>query len=207
MKWNFHRTTWENSVRANLMLSAACVIMAVITSFSAITALTRHERIVIVPAGLAGKTAVGWSSADASYYKAFGLFIATLIGNITPHNVKFVADALSPYMSTSVYSNVREQMLTLATSASFKDSASATRFVPASVIYEPDTHKIFVQGQMLLTSALSSNNTDLVYEMILDIHDGQPMVTAITSYNGVQPHTEEWLEHEKSIGKSGDMKK
>lgn len=201
MKWLFHRTTWENSIRANLMLSAACVIMAVITLFAAVTSLTRHDRIVIVPAGLAGKTSVEWTSADSSYYKSFGLFVATLIGNITPHNVKFVSDALSPYMGSVIYSDIRKRMLSLAESAQFRDSATATRFVPASVLYEPDTHKVFVQGQMIITTAISSRAEEMVYEMTLVIKDGMPIVDSISSYEGTDLHTQQWLENQKAQGK------
>lgn len=185
------------------MLSVSCCIMAIITLFSVITAMTRHERIVIVPAGLSTKATLEWTSADASYYKAFGLFIATLIGNITPHNVKFVSDALSPYMGSAVYSDVRKRLLSIAETEQFRDSAAATRFIPASVVYEPDTHKVFVQGQMIITTAVSSKQNELVYEMTLVMRNGQPTVDNITSYEGIDMHTQEWIEHQKEIGKQG----
>ena len=201
MKWEFHRTTWENSIRTNYMLAAACVGMVLISLLSVYTALTAHERIVVVPAGMTQQATIDWTSADATYLKSFGLFIATLIGNITPSNVHFVVDSLSSYMSPAIYSEVRKKMLSMADSAQFRDSAFATRFVPASVIYEPDTHKVFVQGQMIVSTAITKQTDELVYEMMLTIRNGQPIVDSIESYDGSQSHTQAWIQQQKDLGK------
>lgn len=198
MKFLWQKTTWENSIRANVMLSIACVITSSISLFSAYAALTSHERIVIVPPGITTKTSVGWADADATYYKSFGMFVATLIGNITPANVEFVSKSLSGFMDSSVYTDVRKKMIALAASREFRETASATKFVPTAIAFEPDTHKVFVAGQMAVLTAQDTTKAsdDLTYEMVIKISEGRPIVTAISSYPGIDPHDKAWLKRQ-----------
>ena len=199
MKWEFRQVTWENSIKTNYMLAAACVGLTVITLFSVYVTLTTHERIVVVPAGLKDRAAVSWNSADSTYLKSFGLFIATLIGNITPANVKFVSDSLSTYLAPDIYSEVRKKMLQLADSSDFADSASSTRFVPLDILYEPDTNKVFVSGQMIVASAITKQTQNLIYEMQIEVLNGQPIVQNVTSYDGLEFHTKKWLDLQKTL--------
>ncbi|WP_297501662.1 TraE/TraK family type IV conjugative transfer system protein [Ferrovum sp.] len=207
MKFLWQKTTWENSIKANMMLSASNVIMACIALFAAYASLTSHERVVIVPPGINQATSVGWADADATYYKAFGMFIATLIGNITPANVEFVSKSLSGYMDSAVYSDVRKKMIALADSREFRETAGATKFVPTAIAYEPDTNKVFVAGQMTVVTAQSSTKIadDLTYEMVVKMREGRPVITAITSYPGIDPHDNGWIKRqaENDAAKNG----
>ncbi len=190
-----------------MMLSASNVIMACIALFAAYASLTSRERVVIVPPGINQATSVGWADADATYYKAFGMFIATLIGNITPANVEFVSKSLSGYMDSAVYSDVRKKMIALADSREFRETAGATKFVPTAIAYEPDTNKVFVAGQMTVVTAQSSTKTadDLTYEMVVKMREGRPVITAITSYPGIDPHDNGWIKRqaENDAAKNG----
>jgi conjugal transfer pilus assembly protein TraE len=207
VKFLWQKTTWENSIKANMMLSASNVIMACIALFAAYASLTSHERVVIVPPGINQATSVGWADADSTYYKAFGMFIATLIGNITPANVEFVSKSLSGYMDSAVYSDVRKKMIALADSREFRETAGATKFVPTAIAYEPDTSKVFVAGQMTVVTAQSSTKTadDLTYEMVVKMREGRPVITAITSYPGIDPHDNGWIKRqaENDAAKNG----
>jgi conjugal transfer pilus assembly protein TraE len=198
MKFLWQKTTWENSIRANMMLASSNIVMACVALFAVYFSMTSHERVVIVPPGINQATSVGWADADATYYKSFGMFIATLIGNITPANVEFVSKSLSGFMDSAVYSDVRKKMIALADSREFRETASATKFVPTAIAYEPDTHKVFVAGQMAIMNAQSDVKTaeDLTYEMIIKIREGRPVITAISSYPGIDPHDKAWLKRQ-----------
>lgn len=191
------------------MLSVSNIVMACIALFAVYASMTTHERIVVVPPGVNQTTSVGWADADATYYKSFGMFVATLIGNITPANVDFVSKSLSGYMDSAVYSDVRKKMIALAGSREFRESAGATKFVPTAIAYEPDTHKVFVAGQMAVMNAQSSVQTseDLTYEMTIRIREGQPVITAISSYSGLDPHDNGWIKRQAEAAAEKNGKK
>jgi conjugal transfer pilus assembly protein TraE len=195
VKLPWQKTTWEASIRSNVMLSLANVILVFITLAAVSHTLSLRERIVLSPPGLDRAESVGWKSASAGYVKSFGLYVATLIGNITPGNVAFVADNLSSFVDSSIYPDVRRKLLATAESRTFKETASATKFEPMAVHYEHETNRVFVSGRMTLISAGGAGAAqDVTYEMTIVIKDGLPVVTSLMSYDGQQPHDTKWAE-------------
>ena len=193
MKYPWQKTTWEDSIRSNVLLSISNVVLVVVTLLAVGHTLSLRERIVLVPPTIDRAESVAWNSASAEYIKSFGLFVAIMVGNITPANVNFVADSLSGFVDSSIYPDVRKRLISAAESRTFKETASATRFEPVAVHYEQQTNRVFVSGHMSVISAANAATAqDLTYEMTVVIREGRPYVTFLTSYDGQQPHDTQW---------------
>lgn len=196
MKLPWKRTTWEDAIKANIALSIANAVLALFAAYALVTTLTanQRERIVLTPPVVDKTMMVGWDSANEDYLKSFGLYVATLIGNINESNAKFVADNASGFISPSVYPEVRKTILVASESRLFKEAAASTKFTPTSILYEPDTRKVFVSGTMDLLGAGTNNHSEPVtYEMEIRMVAGKPMIFQLVSYADAAPHTQKWI--------------
>lgn len=169
------------------------ILMAISITFLTWRITHQHDRIVIVPPNLSEKAHISWSAANRQYYESFGLYVATLIGNITPKNVEFVADSVSRFMSPRIYPNVRSQLIALAKDSFVSTSTNASYFSPRKVVFEEETSKVFVVGELVTVGFRSvSERKPVVYEMEIHIENGLPLITGFTSYEGSEPHTLKW---------------
>lgn len=189
--------TWESSIRAVVILSVVLVLQGIALGIMSVKLYRHRERVVVMPplALQEGRRMeIAWASANQEYSKSFGLYLATLIANITPENVTFVADSISTYFDSRIYSEVRTKILSLAQDEVWATSAQASYFAPRQVIYEDATERVFVVGDITTTGyGKLSDKKPVIYEMIIRIRDGRPLVEHFTSYEGSQPHTVKWL--------------
>lgn len=203
MKMSILGQTLELAIRNNIVLLVANVLMAICLVMSVAVNLSVHERIVLVPPYMDKKMDVSWKSANADYYKAWGLYATTLVGNVTPKTVNFVADAIGFLLHPSIYPKIRAQIKSLADDPVFQKANAINYFVPHDITYEVDAdkkQKVFVAGQLITSSfeapnALTGARSDyksVIYEMTFESSDGRPVIVDMTSYPGNQPHTIKW---------------
>lgn len=194
MKFPWQQSTWESTIKANIALSIANLALTGALFMAVGHSLFSKPDTVLVPPVVDEKMVIGENSASQSYLKSFGLYVATLIGNITPSNASFIVDSISSFISPSIYPQIRKTILATAQSTTFKDAAMTTKFVPRQVIYEPDTDKVFVLGDSTVLSSVGAQSArSLVYEMVIKIQDKKPVVYTLDAYEGTQPHTLQWI--------------
>jgi len=195
--------TIDLALRNNTILLFTTIILSVCLAICVSMNVSDHERIVLVPPHMDQKMEVSWRHANAAYYKAWGLYATTLVGNVTPKTVDFVADALGFLLHPSIYPRIRAQVKGLAEDPVFQRANAINYFAPHEVTYEVDAdrrQKVFVTGQLITsnfeaTTAVSGARSDtkwVVYEMTFEQTDGRPVIVELTSYPGRQPHTMKW---------------
>ena len=190
-------STWETSIRAILILSVVVVLQSVAIGILGAKLYQTHERVVIVPP-LAlqngNRMEIAWKSANQEYSKSFAMYVASLLGNVTPQNVNFVADVVSGFVSPKIYTDVRAKILAMAQDEIWATSGQASYFVADELIYEDITNRTFVVGKFFVTQHSGGPEyRPVVYEMVINIKEGRPIVEYLTSYEGSKPRTIEWL--------------
>jgi conjugal transfer pilus assembly protein TraE len=115
------------------------------------------------------------------------LFVAELIGNVTPENIDFIKASLAPMLAASIYREVLDEIVRQA--EEIKRERVSLSFQPAEVMYEKETDKVFVTGR-LKTQGPGSKPVETVrtYELTVDINDYRPLIRHIDAYSG-QPRT------------------
>lgn len=195
---------WDFALRNNSVLLATNIFLAIALTVTSVLAFFNRERVVLVPPRLDEKMVVAWNNAGAEYFKAFGVFVATLLGNITPANSKFVADQLSVFIEPKLYAPIRTQVLAYADDPRFARAASFNYFSPTKVVWEPATAKVFVLG----TITMSSFNPQIsgmyeyrtvVYEFKFVMNDGRPLIVEFNSYPGGEARTLAWIEKNQRV--------
>lgn len=185
---------WESSLRQNIMLIAVNALLAVIIIILVISVTRKHERIVLVPPQLTAEAKIGWHDADQEYRKSIALYLATMVGNITPKTIDFTIKAISPYFSEKLYPRLRTKLLALKNDPQFINSPVATYFSPERIMYEQATDRIFVLGNLISMGVKRKNVIPVTYEIIVNIKNGRPYVTYCESYKKRNPHTIKWIQ-------------
>lgn len=178
-------------------MTKALVISNVIMSFGLIYSVValngQRDRVILVPPSMDKKAEISWRSADKEYLKSFGLYIATLVGNIQPKSSSVILESVSAFMDPAIFNEFRRQLLTLIEDPGFKASNSTISFLPGSIQYEPETGRVFVTGSLITSNSGNQKyQKQVVYEIGADIREGRPWVTHFLSYEGSVPHTVGW---------------
>lgn len=190
--WSIAALNNRGLLVSNIALAFTVVILGVL-------AFNQRERVVLVPPHLDQRVEVSWNAATANYYKGWGMYVATLMGNLTPKNVKFTADVLGPMFTPEVYAPIRSKMLALLDDPNFARANAFNFFTPQQNIYEPELNRVFVTGFLVtsaynyVTSGSAADTKPVVYEMDFRMQLGLPIITRFDSYEGSQPHTQLWL--------------
>ena len=187
-----------------LSIGSLCsnVILAVGLVVAIIQITGEHERIVLVPPHLDRQVEIAWNSADAEYMKSFGLYVATLVGNVQPRTSKVVLDTVGAFMDAEIYGEFRRQTRAIIDDPIFKQSGAVITFQPSSIQYEAETSRVFVVGALITKSATNNRAKTVTYEIGMQVRNGRPWVHHFTSYEGSVPHTLSWhVQYAKREGK------
>ena len=169
------------------------IIMAVGLTYAIFAVSGQRERVVLVPPALDRRAEIAWQSADKEYLKSFGLYIATLVGNIQPKSSSLVLDSVSQFMDPKIYTDFRRQMLSIIEDPQFKSSGATISFQPNSLQWEGETSRVFVTGTLITASSGTQKyQKQVTYEVGLAIREGRPWVTHFLSYEGNIPRTVTW---------------
>lgn len=180
------RTKFSLSMASNVVLAAAVGLLAW-------DKVTDEPIIQIVPPTLTTEAKVGASTADAEYLMSWGLYFASMTGNVTPKNVLFVAEAISSFTDPGIYPQLRRQLYALAEDPTFKERGGSITFEAQDISYDAPSNKVFVVGeQVSTTTAGEQNRTRYVYEIEIEMRNRLPVVVGVDHYQGA-PRTAKWM--------------
>ena len=188
----FLRETREAS-QVNIWMLFGNMFLTLVVLAMGLRMAVFNERIVLVPASIPTKMTVGWDSASSDYYQSVGMTAAMLIGNITPSNTDFVIKTLSGLLEPSVYAPVRRRIEGMAKDPLFRNAAVSNSFSPSRALFEAETGKVFVVGDLTVRSAAGTPSKQVVtYEFGIVINNGVPVITSLDSYESEKPRTLAW---------------
>lgn len=207
---------WNLSVSVAMYAMGALVALSVTVLVLAVMAFQNRERVIIMPPHIDKRVEIAWNSANEAYYKGFAVYIASMLGNVTPNSMNFVIDSMKWIMEPKVFVGVSTKLMALSRDPLFLRNNSANYFVPGKITYEAELNKVFVSGAIVNTnfksaedvigdgansakSKVAPNAEAVTYEMVFRMVDGRPQVTEFTSYPGEQPHTQKWLSQNAEI--------
>lgn len=192
MKMDTFLKTWEGSLEENKWNRFANIGLAAAVLLLAYMAFTKDEIVVLKPQTLGAEAWVTKSQSSQSYKESWGLYFAQLTGNVTPSNVDFLKERLSPLLSPAIYGDVIDTLEMQA--QSIKDDRVTIRFEPRFVEFEKTSDKVFVYGWAYEKGATGHEEKyERTYEYSIRIYQYAPMIVDLTMYTG-KPRTEKVLE-------------
>ncbi|MCW2456417.1 TraE/TraK family type IV conjugative transfer system protein (plasmid) [Rahnella aceris] len=140
---------------------------------------------IVTPPNQTEEFKITGNKASENYKTQWGLFFATMVGNINPKNIEFVIDYITKALAPSLQSKVSEQFKTMA-------NLMATRgvdqtFVPSDIYYDPINDFVYVWGTKttkLINVPNKSETSRWTYQMTIGVKNGIPRIAYFDNYSG-----------------------
>lgn len=191
--WKLAETSNRFLLVSNLILSAG-----VLVGIGA--AVGNHERITITPPSIDKPYTIGWDSASVDYYKSMATYFSGVIGIVGPTTLNYVTGVIDKFADPPLAEGIKAKLRMQAASYEFKNSTSSAWFEGKDAEWEAPTRKVFVPGRLMSVSASKQvTSTPVVYEYIINIVEGRPVIVHFDSYEGDQPHSLAYFADKKRV--------
>lgn len=191
MKWSIFSNTWASLRTENVLYRTLVPVLVIANVISMAGWLSKDRVTVLVPPTLSDAVSVAKRNADAGFKKAWGLYVASLLGNVSPGNADFVIESLQLLMSPRVFATLKQNVA--ADVEMIKKDGVSVSFEQKQVLYERETDKVFVVGRTGISNAAGQvAKFDRIFEVRVSIDNGQPQIVELDSYQG-KPKTLEVL--------------
>ncbi len=184
MRYQAFKSNFIGSLEEKRFLKYLCIGLVSLNIVALAGWLKKDTSVILVPPGLSEKTEIATNKASEGYKKAWGAYAASLLGNVTPENADFVREALSTMVSGEINMLIGEQ-ITEELETLKREQVSST-FEMRSVVYEPETDKVFVTGWNRLLGVAGTDGkvepTEQTFELIIDVKQYSPIITHMASY-------------------------
>lgn len=183
MKFATFLETWHGLQAENKWSRILLVFMAITICVLAIALNNKSQIITLVPPALDKKATVTRNYASTEYKKAWGMYLATLIGNVSPGTVDFISEALGGMLSSDLYNDVYKIVISQA--KEIKEQRVAISFTPRLVAYLPNRDLICVTGTTTISGVFGNPTMEArTYEFKIQVQNYMPVITYFSSYKG-----------------------
>lgn len=181
----------------NKFLRLAIAGLIVSNLFVSCSAINRDEIVTVVPPTLTERSWVSKVDSSAEYVDAWAMYIAMLLGNVSPSNAEVVKDAIGPILAPDIYQQVME-VLDKQIHAIRQDRVSLS-FGPQKVLRDvANPNKFFVTGRAVTQGPTGDKRrTNRTYEFELKIRDYKPVISWLSTNSG-DPRTADVIERERA---------
>lgn len=198
---------WKLAAFSNKILLVANTALAIAVAVLAGLATMNRERITVMPPTIDKPYTVGWNSATPEYYKSMALYFSGVIGMTGPKNLSYVTNVIDRFAAPAVAEGIKTKMRLVASSYEFRNSTASSWFEGKDLIWEESTRKIFVTGAIrAITATKQEYAQTVVYEYVIDIIEGKPLISHFDSYFGETPHTQIWAADPTRVQKDVERK-
>lgn len=198
MKFSLFNGNWDLSHKVAIVSCCANVILASTVLVQSWGLASKRERIILAPPTIDQVYQIQYDSANTAYYESFAVIIAGIIGQTSPQNVENTIKTLNQFFAPALQRQMSESLSSLV--GKLPKNSFSSWFVPRETSYEKQTGKLFVVGH--LNSSLTGANVQskpVIYEFIIKMQSGKPVVTFFDSYEGGKPRTLSLLRNEEKL--------
>lgn len=174
----FRGTQSENRFFRWALMAALLVIM-----LQACSSFSQKTTVVMIPPQMQNKGSLGPETASEEVMVSWGMYLATLLGNVTPKSVDFLQEALASNLSGSMYQpvldSVREQAETL------KLEQISVSFQPNGASWDPNRKLVIVTGEHMTRGVRgATTREERTYEMRFIVRNYRVLLDDIKVYRG-----------------------
>ena len=194
MNSHLFKKTFKELKTENGFYKAVGVVLSVALLICIISMVSKDEIIILQPVTLGEDAWVTSDNSSQSYKEAWGFWMATLVGNVTPESVSFIKERVGPLLSPMIYNEVIAALQ--AQAAAIREDSITMRFEPKYVEYELETNKVFIYGSSFVKGQVSEEErVERTYEYEIKINNYGPSFVDMDTYSS-KPKTIQFLEKE-----------
>ena len=170
----------------NLWQRYAILGLGITNSLTALAVLFQHTPVILVPPTLPGEVEIARNHGSGTLKESWGLYLAELLGNVTPGNAAFIERSLGPLLDARIYPEV---MAILATEVeALRMDRVSVRFKSREVLYDATMDRVFVSGEQTSQGPASApESRPRTYEFRIGFRHYRPVIEHIDVYPG-EPH-------------------
>lgn len=189
--------TFDGMRGENKFLRLSIVALMVLMVVQFWSTASKDEVVAIVPPTMSEKGWVSQTDSSSTYSDAWVLYVAMMLGNVTPDNAEVVKSAIGPILDPEIYQNVMT-VLSDQIQSIRKDRVSMA-FQPDKVLRDSEKPNLFyVTGRAVTEGPTGEKSrTARTYEVELSIKDFKPVIEWLSTYTGA-PRTAAVLARERS---------
>ena len=177
------RSSIANLWQDNRALRVALVALVLSNIVLAYGLAFKSKIVTVVPANEMTRSTYTASSADQGALSSWGLYVANMLGNVTPSTADFTADAIGKLLAPGIYHQVMDQISTQIQAV--KSDQLTLRFDVSGVKYDARKNAVMVTGWLTTTDVHGSNQRkQQTYEIYFDVVNYQPRIVGLTAYDG-----------------------
>lgn len=197
MDYKHFRSTWDGLQSSNRFLKFLVLFLLTLNVLMAVGWLKKDAAIILVPPSLSENSEIAKNKASEGYKKAWALYAASLIGNVTPENADFVLKTFQGMITSDLRAAVTNRIMSEVNTLRVESVTSS--FEIDGIGYEAKSDKVFVFGKNKLVGPTQETKiSDETIEFIIEVKQFHPFITHLASYKG-PPRTIKMLEmQEKS---------
>lgn len=167
----------------NRALRLALVVLVVANVILVFAQVFRSQIVTIIPSNSMVKSTYTATSADEGALSSWGMYVAELLGNVTPATADFTADSLGHILAPSIYKQVMAGVADQV--AKIKADQLTLRFDMAAVKFNAAKRAVYVSGWLSTTDSHGSQQRqERTFEIYFDVVNYQPRVIGLQSYDG-----------------------
>ena len=176
-------TSHASLMQDNRYLRVVAVVLSMLTLALGFGLVFRKQIVVIVPSNDLTKSTYTATSADQGALSSWGLYVATLLGNVTPSNGDFVANELGHLLAPSIYKKVMSSISDQV--AKIQQDQLTLQFSPSAVAFNKSKDEVSVDGCLTTTDSHGSQHRqELTYHIYFTVVNYQPHVVGLTTTDG-----------------------
>lgn len=164
MNYKHWLKTRDGALAENRMSRMAIAAQTFIILVLAIGLVNKSSTVVLVPSTLDEKSSVSASSADEQMQTAWGMYLAGLLGNVTPTSSVALKDLVSRHLTSRLYNETREAIDNQV--KEIQQEQLTLSFAPTIARMDPKTKHVIVTGELIIRGLRGQERRELrTYEM------------------------------------------
>jgi conjugal transfer pilus assembly protein TraE len=150
-------------------------------ALTALALLFKATPVILVPPTLPGEVEIARNQGSSTLKESWGLYLAELLGNVTPGNAAFIERSLGPLLDAGIYPEVMA-ILGREVEALRMDRISI-KFKSREVLYDAHLDRVYVSGEQTSQGPGSApESRPRTYEFRIGFRHYRPVIEHIDVY-------------------------
>lgn len=142
---------WKSALAENFFLRSVTLLLGISLVITTLMLSVKSERILLVPPKMTKEFWIERDRVAPEYMEQMGVFIATLVGNLSPGNAEFNVNMLIKHYLDPAHNNPEVVRELLGQAAYIKKNNITQVFFPSSIsIVDSENMKVRVEGSNII---------------------------------------------------------
>lgn len=142
---------WKSALAENFFLRSVTLLLGISLVVTMLMLSVKSQRILLVPPQITKEFWIERNRVAPEYMEQMGVFVATLIGNLSPTNAEFNVNMLIKHYLDPARSNPEVVRELLGQAAYIKKNNMTQTFFPSSIsVVDRDNMKVRVEGSNII---------------------------------------------------------